>query len=354
MSTKLETKKDQPLTLRGLLSSDTVRRRFQEVLGKEAAVFSASIANVVNGSKALQECSPSSILNAAFQAAALKLPITPGLGQAAIVPYKGVAQFQIMTRGIIQLAHRSGQYKKMNLAEVHEGELIEFNEFTGEVNLDAKARKSDKVIGYFFFFELTNGYRHESYWSVERCIAHGKKYSQAFKAGRGPWVDNQEAMCKKTPVKNEIAKWGPMSSDMRTAFTLDQAAIKDDGSPEYIDATATHEGEDAGFKMPAPKALATPTTTAEPEKPPKPAEAVQQAEGVKTERGIPEKVTKYDGGFNIYLLSSPGVKFYTTEQSIADAAKLAKEQGREIELAYEDTKDGHIVSEVRLLDSVKA
>lgn len=237
--------------LRGLLNKDVVKKRFEEVLGKEGPVFAASILNVVNGSKWLQECDPKSILNAGFQAAAMKLPITPGLGQAAIVPYKGVAQFQIMVRGYIQLAHRSGQYRKMNLAEVHEGELVEYNTFTGEVKLDATKKKSDKIIGYFFFFELVNGYRHEAYWSVERCMAHGKKYSQSFKQGKGLWVENPEVMCRKTVVKNELAKWGPLNSEMRQAMQLDQAAIKDDGTPEYIDgeATETVEAKEA-YSMP--------------------------------------------------------------------------------------------------------
>ena len=244
----------EDMGLRGLLSKENVKARFQEVLGKEAAVFSSSILSVVNGNKALADCDPRSILNAAFQAAALKLPITPGLGQAAIVPYKGVAQFQVMVRGIIQMAHRTGQYKRLNLAEVHEGELVEFNEFTGEVKLDRARRKSEKVIGYYFFFELVNGYRHEVYKSMTDLLAHGKKYSKAYQNGKGPWVDMPEVMCAKTIVKNTLAKWGPLSSDMRTAFTVDQAAIKDGGEPAYIDGTKEEEAE--GYQMPEAAAAA--------------------------------------------------------------------------------------------------
>lgn len=232
--------------LRGLLDRSDVKARLNEVLGKEAAVFASSVLTVVNGNKALQDCDPKSILNAAFQAAALKLPITPGLGQAAIVPYKGVAQFQVMVRGIIQLAHRTGLYERLNLAEVHEGELVEYNEFTGEVKLDAKKKKSDKVIGYFFFFKLTNGYRHEVFKTTEALLAHGKKYSQAFKNGKGPWVDMPEVMCAKTIVKNTLAKWGPLSSEMRTAFKADQAAIDDKGTPTYIDADKVEDFGTAG------------------------------------------------------------------------------------------------------------
>ena len=66
---KKEIATEEQLGLRGLLNSDIVKKRFAEVLGREAAVFSASILTIYNGSDALQKCVPKSILNAAFQAA---------------------------------------------------------------------------------------------------------------------------------------------------------------------------------------------------------------------------------------------------------------------------------------------
>ncbi len=243
---------------RGLLNDAKVKQRFNEVLGSEAAVFSASILTIYNGNRELQKCSHKSILNAAFQAAALKLPLTGGLGQAAIVPYGGQAQFQIMTRGYIQLAHRSGQYVRLNLAAVHKGELIEHDEFTGEVKLDIHARESDEIIGYFFFFQLKNGYRHEAYWSVERCIEHGKKFSKSFSRPSGMWQKNPHAMYAKTVVKNELAKWGPLSSEMQTAVRMDQAIMSDSGEPEYIDSTTVEDEADE---------IATPKRKSEAKKP---------------------------------------------------------------------------------------
>ena len=249
---------------RGLLNDAKVKARFNEVLGKEAAVFSASILTIYNGNTALQKCSHKSILNAAFQSAALKLPLTGGLGQAAIVPYGGQAQFQIMTRGYIQLAHRSGQYLKLNLARVHEGELINHDEFTGEVTLDASKKTSDKIIGYFFFFLLKNGYRHEAFWSVDRCMAHGKKFSKSFGRSSGLWQTNPDVMCAKTIVKNELSKWGPLSSEMQTAITMDQAVIKDDGTPDYIDSTIEDATEPEEIKEPKRKSEAQKPPTGQP------------------------------------------------------------------------------------------
>ena len=261
---KKELATEEQLGLRGLLNSDIVKKRFAEVLGREAAVFSASILTIYNGSDALQKCVPKSILNAAFQAAALKLPLAGGLGQAAIVPYSGQAQFQIMTRGYIQMAHRSGQYIRLNLAAVHEGELIEHNEFTGEVKLDKSARTSDEIVGYFFFFELKNGYRHESYWSVERLDAHGKRFSKSFASPGGMWQKNRPAMREKTIVKMELSKWGPLNSEMQTAVRMDQAVIKDDGTPDYIDSTIEDSTEPEEIKEPQRKSEAKKPPTEQP------------------------------------------------------------------------------------------
>ena len=265
---KKEIATEEQLGLRGLLNSDIVKKRFSEVLGREAAVFSASILTIYNGSDALQKCAPKSILNAAFQAAAFKFPLAGGLGYAAIVPYNGKkgyeAQFQIMMRGYIQLAHRSGQYVRLHLAMIHEGELIEHNEFTGEVKLDKSARKSDEIIGYFFFFELKNGYRHEAYWSVERLDAHGKKFSKSFANPKGMWQTNRPVMRAKTIVKNELAHWGPLNSELQIAVRMDQAVIKDDGTPDYIDSTIDDATEPDEIAEPQRKSEAQKPATEQP------------------------------------------------------------------------------------------
>lgn len=259
---------EEKIGLRGLLNSDIVKKRFAEVLGKEAAVFSASILTIYNGSEYLQKCSPKSILNAAFQAAAFKFPLAGGLGQAAIVPYNGKngyeAQFQIMKNGFIQLAHRSGLYRKLNLAEVHEGELVEHNEFTGEVILDKSKKTSDEIIGYFFFFELLNGFRHDAYWTIEKLDAHGKKYSKSFSNTRAMWQTNRPAMREKTIVKNVLIKWGALSSEMQTASRMDQAVIKDDGTPDYIDSTIEDATEPDEIAEPKRKSEAKPAPTEQP------------------------------------------------------------------------------------------
>jgi phage RecT family recombinase len=80
-------------------------------------------------------------------AATLYLPVNKDLGFAWIVPYKGQASFQLGYKGYVQLAQRSGQYENINVTEVYEGELEQFDRLTGRFKLSGK-RTSEKVIGF--------------------------------------------------------------------------------------------------------------------------------------------------------------------------------------------------------------
>lgn len=249
--------KRQPVTTLGMvkvyLSNDNVKNRFNEVLGKKAPQFIASIINTVGNSKQLQECEPASIISSAMVAAALDLPIDPNLGFAALVPYNdnktGIkyAQFQMMYKGFIQLAIRSGQYKKMNVAEVYEDELLEYNPITGELifvsdfkeTSQRKNGEKDKIIGYYAFFELNTGFRKELYMTKENCINHAKEYSASYKQdlkkgwSSSKWTTDFDAMAKKTVIKLLISKWGIMTVEMQKAILDDQKVFEnEEGSYE--------------------------------------------------------------------------------------------------------------------------
>src|SRR5262245_35164409 len=88
--------------MKQLLNQESYKKRFEEVLGKKAPQFMASITNLINGSNQLQKCRPESIIASAFIAATLDLPIDKSLGFAWIVPYKDLASFQIGWKGYVQ------------------------------------------------------------------------------------------------------------------------------------------------------------------------------------------------------------------------------------------------------------
>ena len=222
--------------------SENVRKKFENVLDKGAAAFGASLLSLVKQSPQLAACDPKTTLAAAMTAATMKLPINPNLGFAYIVPYKNEATFQIGWKGLVQLAMRTGLYKAINAAPVHEGEIEDIDFITGDI-IRGK-RKSDKVIGYVAYFRLVNGFEKTLYMSREEVEAHANQYSMSYGADkrynskRSVWSTNFDAMALKTVLKQLISKFGIMSIDMQDmakAMESDQAVIREDGTADYVD-----------------------------------------------------------------------------------------------------------------------
>lgn len=210
-------------TLKGVLNNATMKRNFENILKENAGAFMASIIELYQSDSYLQECDPNKVVLEALKAATLKLPINKALGFAYIVPYKNTPTMQLGYKGIIQLAQRTGKYKFINAGEVYEGEVIDYNRITGMLEISGEAT-SDKVVGYFAYFQLLNGFEKAVYWSTEKVTAHAKKFSQAYKAGKkdSPWFTNFDAMAIKTVLKSIITRYGPMSVEFANALAQDE------------------------------------------------------------------------------------------------------------------------------------
>ena len=219
----------QPQSLQTLMGNAGVMTKLNSVLGseKKAAAFASSVISVANGNSLLRNANPMTVLGSAMVAATLDLSVVPTLGMAYIFPYKGQAQFQLGWKGLVELAMRSGQYKNIIVEEVHEGELVKKNKFTGDYEFDEDAKTSDNVIGYMANFQLTNGFSKTIYWTIDEVKAHATKFSQAYRGGRNtPWVTDFDAMAKKTVLKSLLSKFGPKSLQMQQAVVFDQASVK--------------------------------------------------------------------------------------------------------------------------------
>lgn len=227
-----------------LLGQESIKKRFEQVLGKKAAGFMSSVISAVNANPELKKADPITVVSAAAVAASLDLPINPSLGFAHIVPYAGRAVFQMGWRGFVQLGMRSGQYKTINTCAVYEGELVDSNRFTGEMYFDEKQRTSDKIIGYVSYFKLMNGYEKYLYMTVEQIQSHGKQYSKSYSNPKGKWQTDFESMALKTPLKLLLSRWGILSIEMQTAVQLDQATVKNiDGSAYTYDDNPENNGD---------------------------------------------------------------------------------------------------------------
>lgn len=220
------------LTVRNLFGRESVQKKFEAMLGKKAPGFISSVLQLVSSSKDLSKVDPLSIYNAAATAATLDLPINNSLGFAWIVPYNGMAQFQIGWKGYVQLAQRSAQYSGMNAGPVHASQFISWEPLRETLVVDLTIEPSGGVVGYFAYFGLMNGFTKMAYWTHAQVTAHAQRYSKAFKFAKSGWQTDFDKMAQKTVLSNTIRSWGPMSIEMQTAITVDQGVIRD---PETLD-----------------------------------------------------------------------------------------------------------------------
>jgi recombinase, phage recT family len=230
----------KPKTLRELFNDPIIKTKVEQLIGKNSATFATSVMQIANSNALLRTAEPSSVFNAACMAATLNLPLQNGLGFAYIVPFKNnkerkvEAQFQIGYKGFIQLAQRSGQFKRLVALPVYKNQLLKKDFINGfEFDWEQEPEKDENPIGYYAYFKLVNDFSAELYMSHDDIVKHAQRYSQTFKKGFGVWHDNFEAMALKTVMKLLLSKQAPLSVEMQQAVLADQAVVKDVENQEF-------------------------------------------------------------------------------------------------------------------------
>ena len=208
---------------------------------ENAGTFAASLLELVTSDEKLLACDGRLLMAEAMKAASLHLPLNKQLGYAYIVPYGNTPTMIIGYKGLYQLAIRSGLYKNINADVVYEGEYQGYDKISGELHLDG-VKSSNKIVGYFAFLELTNGFRKMMYMSLDDMCSYAKKYSATLRnckmtnqqleemaqkqAESGPgntvgWYGNFNDMATKTVLRRLLSKYGYLSIEMQTAMTVD-------------------------------------------------------------------------------------------------------------------------------------
>ena len=254
----------QKLGIAAYLTKDAVKNQINSIVGgKDGQRFISAIVSAVNTNPALQECTNQSILSGALLGESLKLSPSPVLGNYYLVPYKDnktgttVAQFQMGYKGYIQLAIRSGYYKKLNVLAIKEGELVRFDPLNEEIEVnlieDEEEREKAETIGYFATYTYMNGFKKSLYWSKKKMIAHAERYSAGYrkKSGHTFWEKDFDAMAYKTMLRQLISKWGIMSIDLTQALENDMAVINEDNSKVFVDNDIIVEAEPVPEPAPA-------------------------------------------------------------------------------------------------------
>lgn len=228
-----------------MLENTRTQEYLTNVLGEKKQTFVSNMVALVSSNKALSECDPSTIMFSCLKATALSLPLDPSLGLAWVLPYKDnknnttVATFQLGAKAYIQLALRTAQYRKINVRDVREGEIVGEDFVSGEMQFKKleKDRSNAPIIGYVAMFELINGFSKQLYMSVEELDAHAKRFSQTYRKGYGLWSDKEmrPAMMEKTILKRLLSKYGVLSVEMEQAIKSDSAVLGENDAVRYID-----------------------------------------------------------------------------------------------------------------------
>lgn len=263
------------------MQTEKYKKLINNTLGDpvRAARFAANITSAVAVNPTLQECDAGTILAGALLGESLLLQPSPQLGQFYLVPFESKAkrdrqgnvikpaclkaQFVLGYKGYIQLALRTGQYKRLNVLEVKSGELggwDPFEERFHEMHFieDFEKRAAMPTVGYIAHFEYINGFQKTLYWTADQMMSHADKYSPAFSAaaykkllnGEIPqnelwkyssfWYKDFDGMAKKTMLRQLISKWGIMTAEMTMAYERDGHVMMPDTAsgdllPEVID-----------------------------------------------------------------------------------------------------------------------
>lgn len=244
--------------LKSIVSAPSVQDQFKNALGEHKDAFVASLIDLYTGDKQLQTCDVKAIVMEALRAATMRLPLNKALGFAYIIVFNNSVRnpdgsfskvptptFVPGYKGYIQLAMRTGQYRTINADFVYEGELRKVDKLKGEVAFDGE-KKSDKIVGYFCYFELLNGFSKTLYVPIEEMAAYALRYSPSFKGKNKPtaealvaaaqsgvvssqvgWSGNFNDMGLKTVIRRLLSKYGYLSVEMQTAIDKD---VEDTGN----------------------------------------------------------------------------------------------------------------------------
>jgi len=139
------------------IRSNAYQQLINNTLGDKelARQFVADISSVVSANSQLQKCEAGTILTAGLVASSLKLPLAPTLGFAYVVPYGSKAQFQIGWKGLVQLAQRSGQFERLGVRNVHEGEWVGQDEFGEDMFKFSHEHDNKKSHWFLCLFQIT-------------------------------------------------------------------------------------------------------------------------------------------------------------------------------------------------------
>lgn len=244
-------KQNRPVTLADQIRSMESQFQLAMPKGMEAQQLVRDALTCLRQTPKLAECTPQSVLGGLMTCS--QLGLRPGvLGHAYLVPFwdrkQGgmVAQLVVGYRGLVELAHRSGQIQSLIARTVYAND-----HFDVDYGLDDKlvhkpcmnGPKGDPI-AYYAVAKFTTGGHSFIVMSKNEMLAYRDEHAKAKnKQGQvfGPWADNFDAMARKTCVR-QLAKWMPSSTDLDRGIAADET-VRVDLSESALDYPQHVDGE---------------------------------------------------------------------------------------------------------------
>lgn len=219
-NSQMQEMQQKDTSLKGLIKAmePEIKKALPSVITPER--FTRMVFTALSSTPKLQQCTPQSFLGAMMQAAQLGLEPNTPVGQAYLIPYGNVCQFQLGYKGLLDLAYRSGEIKDIQAHEVHENDDFEY-----ELGLEPKLKhipamtnRGPVTMYYAVWHTKTGGYGFEV-MSMEDVLEFAQKKSKSFR--NGPWQTDFDAMAKKTVLKRAL-KYAPIATDFVKAVATDE------------------------------------------------------------------------------------------------------------------------------------
>jgi recombination protein RecT len=188
--------------------------------------FFSTVTNLFRATPQLLNAEPLTVVSSVLLAAQLGLEPGAPMGLAWVIPRRNKgrleASMQIGYRGLIQLAYRSGQVKRIEAHIVQEGDEFDYRFGPGGWAIDWKpAGDPDADWSHVFCVaETILGAEMIEVMTVAEVHAHRDRYVKGWDNKNSAWSTNEPEMARKT-VTSKLCRQLPMSAEFRNALVAD-------------------------------------------------------------------------------------------------------------------------------------
>jgi len=189
---------------------------------KKALKFLSSVIASVQRTPELLNCEPTSVINSFITMAELNLMPSDVSGEAYVIPYKKVAQFQLGYQGLVTLFYRAGA-KSIVSEIVYKKDKFKYVNGEVEHEPDVFADDRGEAIGAYVIVETQSGGKISKVMKKKDIVGIGQKFSKSFNSSFTPWKETNDPelwMWKKTVLK-QVAKLVPKNETIYKAVAKD-------------------------------------------------------------------------------------------------------------------------------------